>query len=274
MRRTSRCTPSVVVACLAAAGLLGGLVGGPQAAGAQPEHERHRAHGHDAGRHMEHRFDDPERYAQSFDAPERDAWQMPEQVIAALEIAPGAAVADIGAGTGYFTVRLARDTAAGTVYAVDIEPAMVDYVRRRADEAGLGNVVGVVADPDSPNLPAPVDLVLIVNTYHHIRSGSPTSARCGTTWRPAGASRSSTPARARPAAARPTSSALRRKRSPTSWVAPIWSCCPGRTFCRVRTSSSSACSARSGRLRRGAHESLPPGGPAGRGSAITPGVGA
>ena len=164
MRRTSRCTPSVVAACLAVAG----LVGGPQAAGAQPEHERHRAHGHDAGRHMEHRFDDPERYAQSFDAPERDAWQMPEQVIAALEIAPGAAVADIGAGTGYFTVRLARDTAAGTVYAVDIEPAMIDYVRRRADEAGLGNVVGVVADPDSPNLPAPVDLVLIVNTYHHI----------------------------------------------------------------------------------------------------------
>ena len=164
MRRTSRCTPAVVAACLAAAGLLGG----PQAAGAQPDHEPHGAHGHDAGRHMEHRFDDPERYAQSFDAPERDAWQMPERVIAALEIAPGSAVADIGAGTGYFTVRLARDTAAATVYAVDIEASMVDYVRRRAAEAGLGNVLGVVADPDSPNLPAPVDLVLIVNTYHHI----------------------------------------------------------------------------------------------------------
>ena len=164
MRRTSRCTGSVVAALLAGAGLLGG----PSVAGAQPQHEQHGAHGHDAGRHMAHRFDDPERYAQAFDAPERDAWQMPEQVIAALEITPGAAVADIGAGTGYFTVRLARDTAARTVYAVDIEPAMVDYVRRRADEAGLRNVVGVVAGPDSPNLPAPVDLVLIVNTYHHI----------------------------------------------------------------------------------------------------------
>ena len=163
MRRTSRCTPSVVAACLAA-----GLLAGPCLAGAQPQHEQHRAHGHDAGRHMEHRFDDPERYAQAFDAPERDAWQMPEQVIAALGITPGAAVADIGAGTGYFTVRLAREAAAGTVYAVDVEPAMVDYVRRRADEAGLGNVIGVVADPDSPNLPAQVDLVLIVNTYHHI----------------------------------------------------------------------------------------------------------
>ena len=169
MRRTSPCTGSVVAALLAGAGLLGGpSVAGAQPQHEQPQHERHRAHGHDAGRHMAHRFDDPERYAQAFDAPERDAWQMPEQVIAALEITPGAAVADIGAGTGYFTVRLARDTAARTVYAVDIEPAMVDYVRRRADEAGLRNVVGVVAGPDSPNLPAPVDLVLIVNTYHHI----------------------------------------------------------------------------------------------------------
>ena len=56
MRRTSRCTGSVVAALLAGAGLLGG----PSVAGAQPEHARHRAHGHDAGRHMEHRFDDPE----------------------------------------------------------------------------------------------------------------------------------------------------------------------------------------------------------------------
>jgi SAM-dependent methyltransferase len=117
---------------------------------------------------MEHRFDDPERYAQSFDDPARDAWQMPDRVIAALEVSAGQTVADIGAGTGYFTVRLARDAAARIVYAVDIEPAMVDYVRQRSEEAGLGHVVGVVADPDSPNLPAPVDLVLIVNTYHHI----------------------------------------------------------------------------------------------------------
>ena len=163
MSRTTLCTRSAVVACLAVFGLLVG----PQGAGAQP-HQQHRDHGHDPGRHMEHRFDDPKRYAESFDDPARDAWQMPERVIAALEVAPGETVADIGAGTGYFTVRLARDTAARTVYAVDIEPAMVDYVRRRADEAGLRNVVGVVADADSPNLPAPVDLALIVNTYHHI----------------------------------------------------------------------------------------------------------
>ena len=75
---------------------------------------------------------------------------------------------DIGAGTGYFTVRLAESTPARTVFAVDIEPAMVDYVRERAAEAGLEQVVGVVAEPDSPNLPEAVDVVLIVNTFHHI----------------------------------------------------------------------------------------------------------
>ena len=164
MSGTSPRTGSLITALLAVAGLLVGL----QAARAQPQHEQHRPHGHDAGRHMEHRFDDPERYAQSFDDPARDEWQMPQRVIAALEVGAGQVVADIGAGTGYFTVRLARDTAARTVYAVDIEPSMVDYVRGRADEAGLGNVVGVVADPTSPNLPEAVDLVLIVNTYHHI----------------------------------------------------------------------------------------------------------
>ena len=164
MSGTSRRTGSLVTAFLTVVGLLVG----PQAARAQPQHEQHRPHGHDAGRHMEHRFDDPERYAQSFDDPARDEWQMPARVIAALDVGPGQAVADIGAGTGYFTVRLARETEARTVYAVDIEPSMVDYVRRRADEAGLGNVVGVVAEADSPNLPEEVDLVLIVNTYHHI----------------------------------------------------------------------------------------------------------
>ena len=164
MSGTSRRTGSLITAFLAVAGLLVG----PQAARAQAQHEQHRTPGHEVGRHMEHRFDDPERYARSFDDPARDEWQMPQRVIAALEIAPGQVVADIGAGTGYFTVRLARETEARTVYAVDIEPLMVDYVRGRADEAGLGNVVGVVAEPDSPNLPEPVDLALIVNTYHHI----------------------------------------------------------------------------------------------------------
>src|SRR4029450_4698233 len=91
----------------------------------------------DHGAHMEHRFDDPGRYAKSFDDPARDAWQMPDRVIDALALAPGQVVADLGAGTGYFSVRLARAAARPKVYAVDIEKAMVDYVRQRSAKEGL-----------------------------------------------------------------------------------------------------------------------------------------
>lgn len=118
--------------------------------------------------HMEHRFDNPEASAQSFDDPARDAWQLPDRVIAALGLKPGQTVADIGAGTGYFSVRLARSAAAPIVYAADIEPAMVKYVQDRAAREGLKNIVAVLAAADTPNLPGPVDVALIVDTYHHI----------------------------------------------------------------------------------------------------------
>jgi len=118
--------------------------------------------------HMEHRFDNPEQSAKGFDDPARDAWQMPERVIDALGLQPGQAVADIGAGTGYFTVRLAKSKAAPQVYAVDVEESMVKYVRERAAKEGLRNVVAVQASAERSNLPASVDVVLIVDTYHHI----------------------------------------------------------------------------------------------------------
>ena len=118
--------------------------------------------------HHEHRFENPADWAKSFDDPARDEWQMPTRVIDALQLTPGMKVADIGAGTGYFTMRLAKAPAAPTVFAVDIEKAMVEHVLQRAMHDGLKNVVGVLADADRTNLPEPVDLVLIVDTYHHI----------------------------------------------------------------------------------------------------------
>ena len=145
-----------------------GLATGSGLAG-QTAHEQHRPHGQDVdARHMEHSFDDAERYARSFDDPARDAWQQPERVIEMLAIQPDEAVADIGAGTGYFTVRLAGGSAARTVYAVDVEESMLAYVRARAEREGLDHVVAVQGDAQGPNLPEPVDVVLIVNTFHHI----------------------------------------------------------------------------------------------------------
>ena len=118
--------------------------------------------------HMDHRFDDPEKYAKSFDDPARDAWQMPARIIDALKLPEDASVVDIGAGTGYFSIRLAKVVPRGTVYAEDIEPTMLEYVRKRAAGLALANVVTVLGDGFSPKLPKAVDLALVVDTYHHI----------------------------------------------------------------------------------------------------------
>ena len=117
--------------------------------------------------HMQHKFDDPARYAKSFDDPARDAWQMPQRVIDALQLTSGMKVADIGAGTGYFSMRLAKVPGL-SVFAVDIEPKMVEYLRQRAHKEHAMNVTAVLAGASSPNLPEPVDVILVVDTYHHL----------------------------------------------------------------------------------------------------------
>jgi cyclopropane fatty-acyl-phospholipid synthase-like methyltransferase len=135
--------------------------------------------------HMEHHFD-PKESAKSFDDPARDTWQLPDRVIAALNLKRGQIVADIGAGTGYFSVRLAKSEAAPKVYAADIEPSMVSYLRERAAREGLNNVIAVQAAADRPNLPEPVDLVLIVDTYHHIGDREAYFRRLTTSMKPGG----------------------------------------------------------------------------------------
>jgi SAM-dependent methyltransferase len=116
----------------------------------------------------EHSFSGAEHWAKVFDDPARDAWQKPHEVIMALSPAPDAAVADIGSGTGYFAARLAHFVPKGRVYGVDIEPDMVKYLADRAKREGLPNLVSVAGRPDDANLPAKVDLVLMVDVYHHI----------------------------------------------------------------------------------------------------------
>jgi cyclopropane fatty-acyl-phospholipid synthase-like methyltransferase len=118
--------------------------------------------------HMQHTFSDAEKYAKEFDDPSRDAWQLPARVIEALGLKAGQSVADIGAGTGYFSTRLARSAAAPAVFAVDIEPNMVAHLKERAVKEGLKNITPVQAATDSPNLPSSVDTILVVDTFHHI----------------------------------------------------------------------------------------------------------
>jgi ubiquinone/menaquinone biosynthesis C-methylase UbiE len=117
---------------------------------------------------MQHAFRGAEQWAKTFDDPERDAWQKPREVISELGLTPTMQVADLGAGTGYFSARLAEAVPEGRVWAIDTEPDMFVHLAMRARDAGLHHVVPVLASPADPRLPEAVDRVLIVNTYHHI----------------------------------------------------------------------------------------------------------
>jgi ubiquinone/menaquinone biosynthesis C-methylase UbiE len=105
----------------------------------------------------------------SYDGPDRDARQKPAEVIEALALKPGEVIADIGAGTGYFTMRLAEGVGSkGRVYAVDISPEMVLRINRRVRDAGALNVSTILAPPDDPLLPERVDRFFFVDVWHHI----------------------------------------------------------------------------------------------------------
>jgi predicted methyltransferase len=100
----------------------------------------------------------------------RDAWQRPAEVFDALGVKPGHRVADIGCGFGYFSFRLAaRVGPEGKVYAVDIDPKAIDKVRQRKEKEKLTQVEPILGESNDPRLPADLESVLIVDTYHEFR---------------------------------------------------------------------------------------------------------
>jgi ubiquinone/menaquinone biosynthesis C-methylase UbiE len=129
-----------------------------------PEH----AH-HSHGGPMHHRFEHADEWAKKFDDPARDAWQQPDRVIAELALQPDSVVADVGAGTGYFAMRIAKQVPRGKVIATDIEPDMVRYLTERAQREQLPNVEARLAKAADPALAAAsVDRILVVDVWHHL----------------------------------------------------------------------------------------------------------
>ncbi len=125
-------------------------------------------HGMHQGGGHQHHFDEPARYAERWNGPERDAWQQPADVIAALDIAPGMIVADLGTGTGYFLPYLADAVGEdGTVLGLDVEPAMVAWVEDAIATEGWTNVEAHQIGYDGPGV-SDVDRFLIVNVWHHL----------------------------------------------------------------------------------------------------------
>ena len=101
--------------------------------------------------------------------PARDAWQKPNQVVEKLDIEPGARVADLGAGGGYFTWYLAAAVGPrGKVYAVEIDDTALAIIEQEMKSRGVTNVVPLRAEANDAKLPEPVDLVFSCDTYHHM----------------------------------------------------------------------------------------------------------
>ena len=211
-------TPAQLAACgagvEAAPAATGAAPAGQTASGASPHHDHgasphhdhgahaghdHGAHaGHDHGAHaghdhgggpLVHRFERADEWAPEFDGPARDAWQKPVEVVAAMKIAPGMTVADLGAGTGYFLPHLSRAVGpAGVVLALDVEADMVRYMTERAAREKLANVKPRRVPFDDPSLePGSVDRILIVDTWHHIPDRPRYAAKLEAALRPGGA---------------------------------------------------------------------------------------
>lgn len=147
----------VTVAVLAAAIVLPALGGTTATPAVEPEINQHYL---DA---------DPERWKAVFEREGRELYDRRVQIVDALQLQPGHSVADLGAGTGLFTMLFAeRVGPAGRVYAVDISPSFIDAIAVRANALGLGNVVPIVNSQQTVELPPDsVDLVFIADTYHH-----------------------------------------------------------------------------------------------------------
>ena len=127
--------------------------------GCAQKHEHHNKH---------HRFDDAEKWAKIFEDKKRDAWQEPMKILKVLNLKTDSKVADIGSATGYFPVRIAKVIPKGRVWAIDVEPNLVNFLNKRAEKEKIQNLFSVLGTFDDPLIPEKVDYIFIVNTYHHI----------------------------------------------------------------------------------------------------------
>lgn len=132
------------------------------------EHKREHKQVHEPGK--QHDFSDLDKWVERFEEPAREEWQKPDLVVELLDLKPGQNVADIGAGTGYFTRRMAKKILpGGLAVAVELEPAFFTYIQKRSIEEKQDNLLTQLALPDSPRLAVGTyDVIFICNTLHHI----------------------------------------------------------------------------------------------------------
>ncbi|MCB9093147.1 MAG: class I SAM-dependent methyltransferase [Halobacteriovoraceae bacterium] len=127
-------------------------------------------HGHHGHHDHQHNFGDVAKWEKRFESKKRDEWQEPQKVFKSVGLKPNSLVADIGAATGYFPIRIAKVVKKGRVWGVDVEASLVRYLNNRAQKEKINNLYSVLGTYSDPLIPEAVDFIFIVNTYHHIES--------------------------------------------------------------------------------------------------------
>jgi arsenite methyltransferase len=150
-------------------------------------HEHAHPHGSHGAGGPHHAFADADALTQVLDDPTRDTWQRPDDLLRALELEPAMTIADVGAGTGYFAVRLARAVPQGQVIAIDLAPDMVRFLSERARREQLPNLRALLATATASGLVAQsVDRILVVHMWHHLAEGGEYARGLAAALRPGG----------------------------------------------------------------------------------------
>ncbi len=115
-------------------------------------------------------FKDVQKYIEFLERKDRELWQKPDAVIKELSLKGTEKIADVGAGSGYFTFRLSKELPKGKVYAIDIEPEMIRHIHHKAVSNNIRNIEAVFSTPDNPHIPEDVDLVFICDVLLHVKN--------------------------------------------------------------------------------------------------------
>ena len=115
-------------------------------------------------------FNEVQKYIEFLERKDRELWQKPDAVIKELSLKGTEKIADVGAGSGYFTFRLSKELPKGKVYAIDIEPEMIRHIHHKAVSNNIQNIEAVLSTPDNPHIPEDVDFVFICDVLHHVKN--------------------------------------------------------------------------------------------------------
>ena len=120
-------------------------------------------------KHQNH-FVNIKKWVKLFENDKREIWQRPNLVINRVGVKKDSIIADIGSATGYFPVRLAKKANKGRVWAIDIEPQLVNYLNQRAKKEQISNLTSILGTKSDAMIPEAVDFIFSVDTYHHIKN--------------------------------------------------------------------------------------------------------